>query len=254
MLVDTHAHLDMAALAADLAGVLERAEAAGVGRIVTIGTDPDSSRAAARLSAAHQPVFYSVGLHPHEARFWSEEVAAELLVAARGPKLVAWGEVGLDFHYLHSPREDQERALREQIRLAAGRGLPLILHVREAHEEALRILEEEGAGRGVFHCFSGDERIAERALELGFYIALAGPLTFKSAGKLVRVAETVPLERLLVETDAPYLAPVPHRGRRNEPSFVVHTAARLAELKGLSPEEVAQATTANARALFGLGL
>ncbi len=144
--------------------------------------------------------------------------------------------------------------VREQIRLAAECMLPLIVHVREAHEEALRILTEEGTCRGVFHCFSGDRRVAERALELGFHISLAGPLTFKKASKLVEIAEIVPLERLVIETDCPYLAPVPHRGKRNEPAFVVHTAARLAEIKGLELAEVARVTTRNAEALFRLGL
>jgi TatD DNase family protein len=253
MLVDTHAHLDMAELAGDLEGVLGRARDAGVSRIVTIGTDEASSRAAVSLAAGREPVFCAVGLHPHEASRWSAGLAAELLSLAASPKVVAWGEVGLDFYRMHSPRPAQERAFREQIGLAAQRGLPLIVHVRDAHEEALAILAQEGASRGVFHCFSGNERLAERVLELGFYISLAGPLTFKNASKPVRVAERVPLGRLLVETDCPYLAPVPHRGRRNEPAYLVHTAARLAEIKGVEVAEVARATTRNAKNLFGLG-
>jgi TatD DNase family protein len=253
-LVDTHAHLDMAELAADLPGVLERALSAGVARIVTIGTDADSSRAAVELAQAHEMVYAAVGLHPHEARLWTQDLGRELLELSASPKVVAWGEIGLDFHYLHSPREAQEAAFRAQIRLARGRGLPLVIHVREAHPEALRLIEEEGYGRGVFHCFSGDVPVAERVLALGFHISLAGPLTFKNAVKPVKVAQAVPLSRLLVETDAPYLSPVPFRGRRNEPAYVVHTAARLAEVKGVEPEEVARVTTAGAQALFGLGL
>ncbi|MFH0809322.1 MAG: TatD family hydrolase [Pseudomonadota bacterium] len=252
MLVDTHAHLDMPGLMEDVAGVLERARAAGVERVITIGTDLESSRAAADIAARHRTVHCSVGLHPHEARFWNAELAAGLRrLAATQPKVVGWGETGLDFHYPHSPPEAQERAFREQIRLAAECGLPLMLHVREAHQEALRILAEEGAGRGVLHCFSGGVAVAERVLDMGFYISLAGPLTFgKKATELAEVARVVPLERLLVETDSPYLAPVPYRGKPNEPAYVVHTAARLAELKGLDPAEVARATTGNARALF----
>jgi TatD DNase family protein len=250
----------MAELAADLPGVLARAQAAGVARIITIGTDLASARAAVGIAAAHPEVFCALGLHPHDARLWTEALGEEMLALSIGkgapldPKVVAWGEVGFDFHYMHSTREAQEAAFRAQVRLAGGRALPLVLHVREAHEEALRVISEEGANRGVFHCFSGDESVAERALDLGFHISLAGPLTFKKAAGLLRVAEMVPLERLMVETDAPYLAPMPHRGKRNEPAYVVHTAMRLAEVKGLALEEVASITTANANTLFGLGL
>lgn len=254
MLVDTHAHLDMAELAGDLAGVLERARQAGVARIITIGTDLASSRAAVALAAAHEELYATVGLHPHDARLWTEGLGTELLRLAASPKVVAWGEVGLDFHYMNSPREAQEAAFRAQVRLAALLGLPLSIHVREAHPEALAILEEEGYCRGVFHCFSGGAEVARRVLALGFHLSLAGPLTFKNARKPVEVAQAVPLDRLLVETDAPYLSPVPHRGKRNEPAHVVFTAARLAEIKGVEPDEVARATTATANALFGLGL
>jgi len=251
-LIDTHAHLDMKELAADLAAVLERARAAGVARIITIGTDSASSRAAVALAEGHSQLYCSVGLHPHDARLFTEALGEELVRLAASPKVVGWGEIGLDYHYLYSPIDAQQAAFRVQVRLAAECLLPLILHVREAHEDALRILAEEGWHRGVFHCFSGDVAVAERALALGYYISLAGPLTFKNAGLLADVAKHVPLTRLMVETDCPYLAPVPHRGRRNEPAYVIHTAARLAELKGLELAEVARATTENANLLFGL--
>ncbi|MHB1134116.1 MAG: TatD family hydrolase [Chloroflexota bacterium] len=261
-LVDSHAHLDDEAFAADRADVLARARAAGVTRIVSVGADLASSRANVALAASTPGVWASVGVHPHEAAGLNEAAGldeaalAELRSLAAQPRVVAIGEIGLDFYRDLSPRPAQQAAFRAQLALARELGLPAIVHDREAHDEVLAVLREWAgaypAARGVLHCFSGDEALARAAIELGFYISLAGPVTYANARRLQSLAAILPLERLLVETDCPYLTPVPRRGQRNEPALVALVAEKVAALRGLAPADLAAATTANARRLFGL--
>ena len=255
MLVDHHCHLDFPELAEDQAGVLARAGAAGVGLMITICTRIRAFETIKAIAEAHDAVYCSVGTHPHAAGEEGERgIAAEEIVALAGhPKVVAIGEAGLDFHYDNSPRADQEAGFRTHIEAARRSGLPLVIHSRDADEAMAAILEEEmarGAFKAVLHCFTGGRALAERALALGLYISFSGILTFKNAAELRAIAAGVPADRILVETDAPYLAPVPMRGKRNEPAFIVHTAEALAELRGLSLEALAETTTENAFRLY----
>ncbi|MHB1004799.1 MAG: TatD family hydrolase [Chloroflexota bacterium] len=256
-IIDTHAHLDDEGYT-DREGVLSRARAAGVARIITVGVDLPTSRAAVALAAAHPDVYAVVGVHPHEATRFDAQVLAALDELARLPKVVAIGEIGLDFYRDLSPRDAQRAAFRAQLELAARLGLPVVIHDRDAHAEVMARLREwalAGPGnreRGVLHCFSGDEEMAREAIDLGFYVSLAGPVTFPKATRLQHLATTLPLDRLLVETDCPYLTPEPLRGRRNEPANVRFVAERVAALRGLALAELARATTANAVRLFRL--
>ena len=257
LLVDSHAHLDDEAFTADRAEVLARAGAAGVRLIVSVGADLPSSRANVALAARHQGVWAAVGVHPHEAAGLDAAALAELRALASRPRVVAIGEIGLDFYRDRSPRPAQREAFQAQLRLAAELALPAIVHDREAHDEVLATLREwVGAtgprARGVLHCFSGEEALAAAAIALGFYVSLAGPVTYANARRLQALAASLPLERLLVETDCPYLPPAPHRGQRNEPALVALVAEKVATLRGLPLAEVAAATTANAQRLFGL--
>jgi TatD DNase family protein len=254
MLVDSHCHLDFPSLADDLDGVLQRAAEAGVGRMVTICTKLSAFAPVRAIAEAHDQVYCSVGIHPHEAAAEAAASVAGLLALAAHPKVVGIGESGLDFFYDHSPREVQERQFRTHIRAARESGLPLIVHSRDADTTMAAILAEEmeqGAFSGVMHCFSSGPELARAALDLGLYLSLSGILTFKNAEDLREIARHAPIERLLVETDAPYLAPVPLRGRTNEPAYVAHTAVRLAELKGVGIAEIERQTTANFERLFG---
>jgi TatD DNase family protein len=251
MLIDSHCHLDFADFGAEREEVIARAQRAGVGGMLTICTKTTEFPAVRALAEAHERIWCSVGVHPHEA---ASQPAADLVAMAAHPKVVGIGETGLDFYYEHSPRERQEEVFRAHCAAARTTGLPLIVHTRDADTEMARVLEEEsgkGALSGVIHCFSSGPELAEKAIELGFYISFSGIVTFKNASALREVARNIPLSRLLVETDAPYLAPVPHRGKRNEPAFVVHTAALVAQLRGLAPEALAAATTENFFRLFG---
>jgi len=261
MFVDSHAHIDGEEFDADRDEVIERARAAGVRAVLTVGTgDPRAGglERAAEVAARYEGVYAAAGVHPHDARLYDEEAEARILgLAAAGGRFVAWGEIGLDFYYDNSPREAQRAAFVRQLRAARRCGLPVIIHSREADEETVEILRAEwaGAGRGgVLHCFGGSVSMAEQVVELGFHVSFAGNVTFKKAENLRRAALAVPLERLLVETDCPFLAPVPLRGRRNEPAFVVETARFLADLRGVSPEELGRATTENFCRLFGVSL
>ena len=254
MLVDSHCHLDFPDFGDDLDGVLARAAQAGVGTLQTICTR------VTQFDIGPQPggkpmraIWCSVGIHPHHVAEEPEVSADHLVRMAEHPKVIGIGETGLDFHYDNSPRPQQEASFRQHIAAARETGLPLIVHTRSADEDTCRILREEagkGAFPGVIHCFSAGRAVAETALEIGLYVSFSGILTFKNAEEVRAVARDVPVDRLLVETDAPYLAPVPHRGRRNEPAHVVHTAARLAELKGMDDAALAQVTTANFFMLF----
>jgi len=255
LLIDTHAHLDDERFAADFDLVLERAEAAGVRQMLCVGCDLESSRRSTELAARHEFLFASVGVHPHDASCLDDEALSELRTLATAERVVAIGEIGLDYFRNRSPREDQLRAFRRQIALAIELNLPIIVHDRDAHEDILAVLKEEQASRvgGVIHCFSGDIPMARACIEMGFYISLPGTLTYPKNEELRELARAIAVDHMLVETDCPYLAPQPHRGKRNEPAFVRHTAETLARLKGLSYEDVARVTSYNAHRLFGMG-
>ncbi|MBM3732998.1 MAG: TatD family deoxyribonuclease [Acidimicrobiia bacterium] len=257
MLVDSHCHLDFPEFASDLDAVVARAGEAGVGTMLTIGTRLDRFAGVRAVAERFANVYCTVGIHPHEAKDWAkdapEKVADELARLADHPKVVGFGETGLDFYYEHSPKADQERSFRAHIAAARDAGLPLVVHSRDADQDTLRVLRDEyrqGPFAGLMHCFSSGWELAEGALALGLYISFSGIVTFKKADEVRAVAAKVPLDRLLVETDAPYLAPHPNRGKRNEPAFTALTAARLAEDRGLAAEAFAEATTANFFRLF----
>ena len=253
-LFDTHAHLHFPEFAGDLEAVLERARAAGVRRMVTIGTDVESTRAAVALAAREPDVWAAVGIHPHAAGDADEAQLAEIERLAAAPRVVAIGETGLDFFRLLSPRDAQERLFRAQLALARRLHKPVLVHCRDAHEETLAILAEAPVGEagGIMHCFSGDTAIARRCLDLGLLISLAGPVTYPKARALPEVAKAVPADRLVVETDCPFLPPQPYRGKRNEPAYLAVTAARVAELRGEPLEGLASRMSENARTLLRL--
>lgn len=256
MLIDTHTHLDDARYDEDREATIARACEAGVAALVTIGCDLATSRAAVALAEQHPFVYASIGVHPHEVKHIQDDWYDEFRRLAKHQKVVAYGEIGLDYHYNHSSPKEQRDRFREQIQLARELKLPVIIHTREAQEDTIGILKEEKASDvgGVFHCFAGDAWLAKDALDLGFYLSFSGILTFQNAAMLREIAKTVPLDRVLIETDCPYLAPVPHRGKRNEPAYVTHVAAQLAMLRadepGISPDTIARATARNAKRLF----
>ncbi len=256
--VDSHCHVDGAEFDADREEVIARAENAGVKMMLVVGTgEPHSGNfeRAVALAEKHENIFAAVGVHPHDAKTYDAEAESQLInLAKSGKKVVAWGEIGLDFYYEHSPRDIQEEVFRKQIRLAQKLGLPIIIHSREADAETIRILTEECSDKdfrgGVMHCFGGSAAMAESLMEIGFLISFAGNVTFKKAENLREAARIVPLDKLLIETDCPYLAPMPFRGKRNEPSFVVETAKFLAEFYSVELEELANQTTKNFKQFF----
>jgi TatD DNase family protein len=253
--VDSHCHVADPEFDADREAVVARAIAAGVRQVLVVGVFDEARSHARALETAEAHGFpCAVGLHPHEARLGSGGVYEAIEDLARSRRIVAIGEIGLDYHYDHSPREAQRGAFRRQIRLARALGLPIVVHTREAEDDTLAILADEHAGEvgGVFHCFSGDARLAQQALALGFYISFSGIVAFPRAQALREVARCLPSDRLLIETDAPYLAPPPHRGQRNEPAFVVEVAGALAGARGATPEEIGRATLENFRRCFRL--
>jgi TatD DNase family protein len=255
-MIDSHCHLDFKDYADDLPEVLARARAAGVSAMICIGSGRDvgPARQAVRLAGAEPDVFAAVGVHPHDVAGMSEADWDELDGLARAPRVVGIGETGLDYHYDHSPCEVQQRAYRRFIALAEAVGRPIISHIREAHGDAAEVLAATGASRigGVIHCFSGGVADARRYLDLGQDLSFSGILTFKNAGPIREAAAFAPLDRVHVETDAPFLAPIPYRGKRNEPGYVVKTLEVLAGLRGISLEEADQATSRNSRRLFRL--
>lgn len=253
MLIDSHCHLDFPQLSDELDAVLARAQDAGVALMVTISTRVAQFGKLKDIIEARDNVFCSIGTHPHNAAEEPDVTADELIEIARHPKVVAIGEAGLDYHYDHSPRDAQEKGFRTHIAAARETGLPLVIHAREADEDVARILEEEsekGAFPFVLHCFTSGPDLAKRGLALGGFVSFSGVVTFKKADALREIVRTVPSTRVLVETDAPYLAPEPFRGKTNEPSFVAHTATRLATVRGISADELAQITTENFFNLF----
>ena len=253
-MIDSHCHLDTQYFAADLAEVLARARGAGVEAFVCVGVGRglEAPRAAVALAAAEPDVFATVGVHPHDVATMEEADWTALEELARRPRVVGIGETGLDYYYDHSPRETQRAAYRRFVAMARAAGLAVVSHVRDAHDEAAAILREENAGEGVIHCFSGGVAEARAYLDLGQYLSFSGILTFKTAGNIREAAAFAPLDRILIETDAPYLAPIPYRGKKNEPAYIAQTLATLASVRGVSVAEVDAATTANARRLFGL--
>ncbi len=252
MLVDTHAHLDFPEFSEDLDGVLERASKAGVCEIVTIGIDLASSRKAVELADAHPGIFATVGIHPHDAFLLNDRQLKTLETLSREKRVLAVGEVGLDYYRDRQPRKLQQQCLRQQLELACSVGLPVVFHVREAHVDFLEIIKDyaRALSGGVLHCFSGDWTVAKSCLDMGFYLSIPGTVTFPRAETQHEVVKRAPLDRLLLETDAPYLAPVPFRGKVNEPAFVVYAARKVADLRHASLEEIAHQTTINAHKVF----
>jgi TatD DNase family protein len=261
MFVDSHAHIDGPEFDADRAEVIQRALDGGVSAILNVGTGDPHSRAlerAVELGEKYSGIYTAVGTHPHDARLYDDRAEQKIRALIKtGSRVIAWGEIGLDFHYDNSPRDVQSEVFRRQLRSARDLGLPVIIHTREAEDETIEILKTEWHGSklpGIMHCFSGSAQLARQAVELGFLISFSGIVTFKKAEELRSVAREVPSDRLLIETDCPYLTPVPYRGKRNEPAFVVEVARCLAELWGMEPEEIGRITTANFCSVFGLDL
>lgn len=254
-LVDSHVHLDDSKFDADREQTIERALAAGVECMMAIGTGggPPDLEVAVRQAERHPFIYATIGVHPHDASKATPETFARMRQLAAHPKVLAVGEIGLDYHYDFSPREVQRAVFEQQLALAAESGKPIVIHTREAWDDTLAILRAHWQGGGIMHCFTGDEAQARQALDLGFHLSFGGVLTFPKADAVRQAARVAPEDRLLVETDCPYLAPVPHRGKRNEPAFVVETVRRLAEVRGSAPEAVAEATTRNFERLLFAG-
>ncbi|HMK60917.1 MAG TPA: YchF/TatD family DNA exonuclease [Dissulfurispiraceae bacterium] len=266
-MIDTHCHLDMIQHEENINDVIMRAQDAGLEALITVGSDLKGCYSAVDISSKYDNLYSAVGIHPHDSKDFSDEIFRQIQVwismsknnvdSCTGPavpKIVALGEIGLDYYYNHSPRETQRTVFVKQLSYAKECGIPVIIHSRDAWQDTAAILAESGVRNGVMHCFSGDRAMAEQALALGFHISIAGPVTFKKALELKKVAEMVPDERLLIETDSPYLAPDPLRGKRNEPAFIVHTARHIAQLRGVSLEDIDRITTLNAKKLFGIGM
>ena len=255
-LVDTHAHLDNDQFKDDLDQVLKNADEAGIKQILTIGCDLKSSAKSVDLASRYSCIHAAVGIHPHDAQEATPEGLTEIEALLSSTKVVALGEIGLDFYRNHSPHDQQREAFRLQIRLARQYNKPIIVHDRDAHTEILQILREEGADQcgGVLHCFSGDLEMARACIELGFYLSFTGNITYPKNEELREVVAGIPIDRILIETDSPYLSPLPFRGKRNEPAYVKLTAEKIAEIKGLSLEDVSRITNRNVFDLFGFGL
>ena len=252
-LFDTHAHIDDEQFDADREAVILRAAEEGVKYILCAGAAMESSAHAVALAESHVDIYASVGVHPHDAGTVNEEDYRQLAEWAMLPKVVAIGEIGLDYYYDLSPRDTQKTVFCRQLDVARQVGKPFIIHDRDAHGDILDIVRKQGKGLpGLFHCFSGSWEMAKELLKMGCYLAIGGPVTFKNAAKVQRVATQIPLDRLLIETDCPYLTPHPHRGRRNEPADVRLVAEEIARIRNISLEELAEATTANAKRLFGI--
>jgi TatD DNase family protein len=256
MFIDSHAHLDVPQYDADRAEVIDRARGAGIDTMLEIcGSDvaKGSLDIGIKLADEYPFIYAAVGVHPHEANLYDDALERKLIEMTGHEKVVGWGEIGLDYYYDNSPRDVQRKVFSRQVELARKCNLPIIIHTRDAEDDTIAILRDAPPGiSGVIHCFTGTQNLAETAIRMGFYISFSGVLTFKTAGDLREVARNTPLDKILIETDCPYLAPVPHRGKRNEPAFVKETAAKLAEIKGASIDEIARITSANFKRLFRL--
>jgi TatD DNase family protein len=259
MLIDSHCHIDGLEYDADREAVIGRARDAGVTTMLNVGTgDPHSGafERAVELAEKHKEIYAAVGVHPHDAKLFDDRAEQRLRdLVKQSKRVVAWGEIGLDYHYDHSPREVQREVFRRQLRIASGMNLPVVIHTREADDDTIAILREEVSGderAGVMHCFGGSLAMARSAIDLGFLISFSGTLTFKKADDLRDIARQLPLDRLLIETDCPYLSPVPFRGRRNEPAHVIETARRLAAIHNQELEEIARVTSENFARLFSV--
>ena len=253
-LIDTHAHLDFPRFDKDRKEVIKRAIEGGVKNIINIGSSMTSSRNSVELSRRYDEIYSVVGIHPHNADNFNLNLSKKLNKLSQNNKVVAIGEIGLDFHYDNSPREKQKQAFRAQLRLAKNLDLPVVIHTRDADQETLEILKEENAAEldGIMHSFASDKKMAKEILDLGFYIAFGGLITFKNLDDLRKVVKEVPINKILVETDSPYLTPDPYRGKRNEPLYVKYVAEKIAEIKNLSLEEVAKKTTMNAKKVYNI--
>ena len=255
MFIDSHAHIDGHEFDADREEVIQRAHSAGVSVILNVGTgDPHSGafERAVELGKTHESIYTAIGTHPHDARLYDDAAEEKIKTLINNEHVIAWGEIGLDFHYDNSPRDVQVDVFKRQLRAARECDLPVVIHTREAESETIEILRNEYDGSGVFHCFSGSMELAQRAIEIGFMISFSGIVTFKKADELRAVAKQVPLDRLLIETDCPYLTPIPYRGKRNEPAYVVEVARCLATLHGIDIEEMGRITSENFNRFFGL--
>jgi len=258
MFIDSHAHIDGHEFDSDREEVIQRAHAAGVSVILNVGTgDPHSGafERAVELGKAHESIYTAIGTHPHDARLYDDSAEEKIKRLINNEHVIAWGEIGLDFHYDNSPRDVQVEVFKRQLRAARECDLPVVIHTREAEAETIEILKSEYDGaqrRGVFHCFSGSLELAQRAIEIGFMISFSGIVTFKKADELRAVAKQAPLDRLLIETDCPYLTPIPYRGKRNEPAYVVEVARALATLHDVNIEDMARVTSENFNRFFGL--
>ena len=253
MIADSHAHLEMNDFDHDRKEVIRRAEEAGVDLIITVGTTLDDCRKAISVANEFKNVYAAIGIHPHEGKDIDHKTYGTLKKLAKMDKVVAFGEIGLDFFRNLSPKDVQIRRFGEQLELAQEIGLPIIIHDRDAHQETVKMLHGwKGNSKGIVHCFSGDYRMAAECIDMGFSISIPGAVTFGKSEKLQEVAKRIPLTSILLETDAPYLTPHPHRGKRNEPAYVIHTLRKVAELKGVSPEELASATYQNTKTVFGI--
>ena len=256
MFIDSHAHIDGPEFDADRDQIIERAQSAGVSVILNVGTgNPHAGvfERAIEVGKKYDSVYTAIGTHPHDARFYDDQAEQKIKALVQNERALAWGEIGLDFHYDNSPRDVQVEVFKKQLRAARECDLPVVIHTREAESETIEILKSDYAGaerRGVFHCFSGSKELAQRAIELGFMISFSGIVTFKKAEALRDVAREVPLERLLIETDCPLLTPIPYRGKRNEPAYVVEVARCLAGIHGVEIEEIGRITTQNFTSFF----
>ncbi len=253
-LIDTHAHLDFPDYDKDRKQVITRAKKEGLQYIINVGADLISSRRSVKLSTKNSFIYATVGVHPHEAKGVNEKILKQLENLADDDKVVAIGEIGLDFHYDNSPRDIQKEVFHLQLKLARSVNLPVVIHSREAIEETLKILKKEKIEDigGIFHCFSEDALTAHKIIDMGMYIAIGGVVTFKNARKVREAVKSIPLEKLVVETDAPYLTPHPHRGHRNEPAYIKHVVKKIANIKDISPAEVAKKTTVNAKEIYNI--
>ncbi len=253
-LIDSHCHLDMEASQDDIDNLICSAQQCGVHTVITIGIDLASSQRAVELAHTYPNVYASVGIHPHSAEDGNDAVYEQLTALVGSDKVVAYGEIGLDYAKQYAPVERQRQEFSRQLALAKELALPIIIHDREAHQDTLQLLKDQGPFPvgGVMHCFSGDMTFADQVLDLGLYISIPGIVTFKNAAELQKVAQEIPLDRMLLETDGPFLTPVPFRGKRNRPEYLLYTAAMVAELRGIPCEEVAQQTEVNTRQLFSL--